>query len=59
MRYTALDSWSEGQKTIMRLFQVKKMRFKIKNFFSISMAIQLVPIEYEILNRLVEVIKLK
>ena len=22
MRYTALDSWSDGQKTILRLFQV-------------------------------------
>ena len=36
MRYTALDSWSEGQKTILRLFQVKnKLRFEI---ISITMA---------------------
>ena len=48
MRYTALDSWSEGQKTILRLFQVKQLRFKTNNFISISVVVQLVLIDYKI-----------
>ena len=31
MRYTALDSWSDGQKTILRLFQVVTQNWKMEN----------------------------
>ena len=31
MRYTALDSWSDGQKTILRLFQVVQQNWKMED----------------------------
>ena len=31
MRYTALDSWSDGQKTILRLFQVVQQIWKMED----------------------------
>ena len=52
MRYTALDSWSEGQKTILRFFQVSFSLLSVVscqnwpfNWSQISIAIQLVPKE--------------